>query len=126
MKEPIWVRRDVILAYHDILLARHGGSTGIRDEGILDSALGRPKNLYHYEKPSLYELAASYAFGLKDHPFVEGNKRISFASAVLFLELNHVKFVATEVDAVLNTLALAAGEFDESAYATWLKSNSEK
>ncbi len=127
MKEPIWVRRDVILAYHDLLLARHGGASGIRDAGLLDSALGRPLNLFHYEKPSLCDLAASYAFGLiKNHPFVDGNKRIGFATAVLFLEINGLKFIATEVDAVLKTLALAASEMEEAAFASWLESNSKK
>jgi death on curing protein len=127
VKEPIWVRRDVILAYHDLLLARHGGASGIRDAGLLDSALGRPLNLFHYEKPTLYDLAASYAFGLiKNHPFVDGNKRIGFATAVLFLEINGLKFIATEVDAVLKTLALAASEMEEAAFASWLESNSKK
>jgi death-on-curing protein len=126
MKEPVWVRRDVILAYHDLLLAKHGGASGIRDEGMLDSALDRPKNRFHYEEPSLSELAASYAFGLiKNHPFVDGNKRIGIAAAVLFLELNDKQFIATEVDVVLNTLALAAGEMEESAFSDWLKTNSK-
>jgi death-on-curing protein len=125
MKEPIWVRRDVVLAYHDLLLARHGGSSGIRDQGMLDSALGRPINLFNYEEPSLIQLSASYAYGLiKNHPFVDGNKRIAFATAVLFLELNGRKFNATEVDAVLNTLALAASEIDESKFSEWLEANS--
>lgn len=125
MKEPIWVRRDVVFAYHDLLLARHGGSTGIRDEGMLDSALGRPINLFHYKEPSLNQLSASYAFGLiKNHPFVDGNKRIAFATTVLFLEINDKRFHATEVDAVLKTLALAAGEMKENEYANWLEANS--
>jgi len=119
------VRRDVVLAYHDLLLARHGGSSGIRDQGMLDSALGRPINLFNYEEPSLIQLSASYAYGLiKNHPFVDGNKRIAFATAVLFLELNGRKFNATEVDAVLNTLALAASEIDESKFSEWLEANS--
>ena len=127
MKEPAWVRRDVVLAYHDMLLARHGGVKGVRDEAMLDSALSRPVNLLNYQKPSLYELAASYGFGLiKNHPFVDGNKRIGFATAVLFLELNGKNFVASEVDAVLKTLAVAAGEMDEAAFANWFEVNSEK
>ena len=126
MNEPIWVRRDVVLAYHDMLLSRHGGMEGIRDRGMLDSALGKPVNRFHYDKPSLYQLAASYGFGLiKNHPFVDGNKRIGFATAVLFLELNGKRFVATEVDAVLKTLAMAAGEMDEAAFAEWLMKNVE-
>ncbi len=125
MKTLIWVLRDVVLSYHDLLLARHGGPSGVRDAGILDSALGRPVNLFNYENPSLFQLAASYAYGLiKNHPFVDGNKRIAFATAVLFLELNGKKFHATEVDAVLKTLALAAGEMIEDEYAEWIEANS--
>ncbi len=125
MKEPIWVRRDVVLAVHELVLARHGGDSGIRDEGMLDSALDRPKNLFNYEKPTLHQLAASYGFGLiKNHPFVDGNKRIAFTTAVLFLEVNGWEVSATEVESVLKTLALAAGEIDESGYAQWLKINS--
>jgi death-on-curing protein len=127
MKEPVWVRRDVVIAFHDHLLAEHGGSAGIRDEGLLDSALGKPQNLFVYGKPSLFDLSASYGFGLvKNHPFIDGNKRIGFATASLFLELNGHEFRATEVDVVLRTLALAAGEMSETAYAEWLKANSKR
>lgn len=127
MKEPVWVRRDVVLAFHDRLLSEHGGAGGVRDEGLLDSALGKPQNLLAYGKPSLFDLAASYAFGLvKNHPFIDGNKRIGFATAGLFLELNGYEFRATEVEVVLRTLALAAGEMSESAYAEWLKANSKR
>ena len=74
MKTPVWVRRDVVLAFHESLLAEHGGASGIRDEGLLDSALGRPQNLFSYGKPSLFDLAAAYGFGLvKNHPFIDGN-----------------------------------------------------
>ena len=119
------MRRDVVLAIHDLLLSRHGGGAGMRDERMLDSALDRPKNLFLYEKSTLHDLAASYGFGLiKNHPFVDGNKRIAFSVAVLFLEINGWKFSAAEVDSVLKTLALAASEMDESAYAQWLKENS--
>ena len=127
MKEPVWVRRDVVLAYHERLLSEHGGSAGIRDEGLFESALGRPQNLFAYAKPTLFELAASYAFGLvKNHPFIDGNKRIGFATAALFLELNDLCFFATEVEVVLRTLALAAGESSEAEYAAWLKANSRQ
>ena len=127
MKEPTWVRRDVVLCYHDMLLARHNGKVGIRDEGMLDSALSRPVNLFNYRDPSLYELAASYGFGLmKNHPFVDGNKRIGFATAVLFLELNGKRFAASEVDAVLKTLAVAAGEMNEGVLANWFEANIDK
>lgn len=127
MKTPVWVRRDVVLAFHESLLAEHGGASGIRDEGLLDSALGRPQNLFSYGKPTLFDLAAAYGFGLvKNHPFMDGNKRIGFAIAAVFLELNGFILRASEVDAVLRTLALAAGELTEAAYAAWLEANSEK
>jgi death-on-curing protein len=127
VRKPGWVRRDVVLAYHEHLLAAHGGSAGIRDEGMLDSALGRPENLFAYGKPTLFDLAASCAFGLvKNHPFIDGNKRIGFATAALFLELNGLRFEAPEAEVVLNTLALAAGEMSETAYAAWLKANSKR
>ena len=127
MKAPVWVRRDVVIAFQERLLAEHGGLVGIRDQGLLESALGRPENLLAYGKPTLFELAAGYAFGLmKNHPFVDGNKRIGFGTAVLFLNLNGMRFNAAEVDAVLRTLALAAGEMDEAAYAVWLKANSKR
>lgn len=126
MKAPVWVLHEVARAFHESLLAEHGGAAGIRDAGLLESALGRPENLFAYGTPTLFELAAAYAFGLiKNHPFIDGNKRIGFATAVLFLQLNGIRFAAKEVDAVLRTLALAAGEMDESAYATWLKANSK-
>jgi len=127
MKEPTWVLREVVLLLHEQSLAQFGGSTGVRDEGLMDSALGKPQNLYAYGKPSLFELAASYAFGLvKNHPFIDGNKRAGFVVAVLFIELNGYRFQATEVDAALRTLALAAGEMTETAYADWLKANSKR
>jgi len=127
MKKPVWVRRDVVLAFHERLLAEHGGASGIRDEGMLESALARPENLFGHDKPTLFDLAACYAFGLvKNHPFADGNKRIGFAAAALFLELNGLHFCATEVDVVIRTLALAAGEMTEAAYADWLKANVKK
>ena len=92
---------------------------------MLESALARPRNLLAYGNPSLCDLAGCYAFGLvKNHPFVDGNKRIGFAVAVLFLELNGCHFTASEVEVVLRTLALAAGEMVEGSYAGWMKDNS--
>ncbi len=127
MKEPTWVLREVVVLLHEQSLAQFGGSDGVRDEGLLDSALGKPQNLFAYGKPGLFDLAASYAFGLvKNHPFIDGNKRASFVVAVLFLELNGCTFQATEVDAALRTLALAAGEMSETDYADWLKANSKR
>jgi death-on-curing protein len=125
MNEPVWIRQDVILAFHERLLAEHGGSAGLREPGLLESAMDRPKNLFAYSNPTLHDLAASYGFGLvKNHPFIDGNKRIGLAAAILFLELNNLKFTATEEDGVLRTLALAAGEMSEAAFAAWLEANS--
>ena len=127
MKEPVWVLREVVLTLHEQSLAQFGGSAGIRDEGLMDSALGKPRNLFAYGKPALFDLAASYAFGLvKNHPFIDGNKRTGFIVAVLFLELNGCQFFAGEVDATVRTLALAAGDMTEAAYAQWLKANSRR
>ena len=124
MKEPIWVLRETVLLLHEQSLAEHGGSSGIRDEGLLDSALGRPLNLFSYGNPALFDLAASYVFGLvKNHPFLDGNKRTGFVTGVLFLALNGYRLTATEADAAVRTLALAAGEMTESAYAAWLEAN---
>ena len=125
MKEPIWLRKDVLVAVHERLLAEHGGSTGIRDEGLLESALGRPQDLFAYGKPTLFNLASAYACGvIKNHPFVHGNKRTGFMAAYLFLGRNGYAFEAAEGDVVIKTLAVAAGELDEQHYAEWLKSNS--
>jgi len=126
MKEPTWVLREVVLILLEQSVVQFGGSAEARDEGLLESGLGKPQNLFAYDKPRLFDLAASYAFGLvKNHPFIDGNKRSGFVVAVLFLEINGYKFQATEVDAALCTLALAAGEMAEAAYAEWLKKNSE-
>ena len=125
MKEPRWVLREAVLALHERLLAEFGGLSGVRDVGLFDSALARPQQLLAYGQPDLADLAAAYAFGLvRNHPFFDGNKRIGFATAVLFLDLNGREFAAAEVDAVVQTLALAAGALDEPGYAAWLRRNS--
>src|SRR5690242_13941629 len=124
MKEPDWVLREAVLALQERLLAEFGGPSGIRDQGLLDSALARPENRFSYGKHSLFGVAARYAFGLiKNHPFLDGNKRIGFAVAILFLELNGKTFEASEIDAAIQTLALAAGEVSEKKYAAWLEQN---
>jgi death-on-curing protein len=126
VKEPNWIERDDCLAYHDALLSRFGGAEGIRDMNGLESALARPKNLLAYGKPSPFELSAAYAYGIaSNHPFIDGNKRTAFMTAALFLEINGWVFQATEEDAVLHTLALAAGELSEAEYATWMEESSE-
>lgn len=125
MSEAEWIEKETILCLHEQSLYEHGGSLGMRDEGLLDSALGKPQNLFAYGNPTVFDLAASYAYGLvKNHPFIDGNKRTAFVAAVLMLELNGFQFTADEADAAVRTLALAAGEMTESAYAAWLESNS--
>ena len=125
MSEPNWIERPVLLAVQTELLDRFGGLSGIRDEGLLDSAINKPKNLLAYGKPSVFELAASYAVGLvKNHPFLDGNKRIGFMAAYIFLGANGFSFEATEEEAALETLALAASHSTEADYAAWLERNS--
>lgn len=127
MKRPVWVSGETVLLLHEQLLAAFGGSSGVRDQGLLESALARPENLFVYGDPSLHDLAASYAFGIvKNHPFVDGNKRTGFTVAVLFLELNGQRFDAAEADATVQTLGLAAGAVKEANYAAWLKANSQR
>jgi death-on-curing protein len=122
--EPVWILQRTVLAAHDRLLAAHGGAPGVRDLGLLESALARPQQHYAYGSPNLVELAALYTAGLvRNHPFVDGNKRTGFAIGVAFLELNGFTFQATEEDATRAVLALAAGDSDEADYASWLRSN---
>lgn len=123
MTEPVWLTEEDCLAFHDKLLARFGGAGGVRDHGLLLSALARARHVFSYESPSLYELAAVYAHGIvKNHPFIDGNKRTGLLAAALFLEANGVRFQATEEDAVVQTLALAAGAIGVADFAAWLKS----
>ena len=127
MKAPCWVLRESVLALHEQLLAEFGGLGGLRDPDMFESALARPRQLFAYGKPGLTDLAAAYAFSLvRNHPFLDGNKRTGFTTAVAFLELNGLTFTASEVEAVIQTLALAAGELDEAGYAAWLKKNSKR
>jgi death-on-curing protein len=127
MKEPVWIPAEVIFAVQEELLARFGGLAGLRDEGLLDSALNRPKQLFHYGSPTLFELAAEYALGIvKNHPFLDGNKRAGFMAAYIFLGANGQDLLASEADAVMHTLALAAGETNQKEYAVWLKASCRK
>lgn len=122
MKRPQWVLPEVVLILHGQLLAEFGGEPGVRDEGLLTSALERPVNRLAYGTPSIFDLAAAYAFGIvKNHPFLDGNKRTGFLVAALFLEINGHRLRATEVDAAVQTLGLAAGVVTEAGYAVWLK-----
>jgi death on curing protein len=117
-----WIDKQALLLLHDESLAEHGGSAGIRDQGLLDSALARPLNLEAYGEPDFANLAASYAIGLaKNHPFVDGNKRAAFLSTGLFLYLNGYRLSVSQADATLTMLAVAAGDMDEAAFAEWLR-----
>jgi death-on-curing protein len=119
-----WIDRRALLLLHDESIAEHGGASGIRDEGLLDSALARPLNLVAYGEPDWAELAASYGVGLaKNHPFVDGNKRAAFLAVGLFLALNGRRLVATQAEATMSMLAVAAGSLDEPAFAGWLRSH---
>jgi death on curing protein len=125
MKEPHWFSREECLALHDLMLADYGGLSGVRDDNMLESALAKPRQLFAYGEPTLAEMAAAYAAGVvKNHPFLDGNKRTGFMLGAAFLERNGREFFASEVDATLKTLALAAGEMDERQYAAWLAENS--
>jgi death-on-curing protein len=127
VNEPIWLRLEAILAAHDDQLAEHGGGVGVRDQGLLESALARPLNLHAYGEPSLAKLAASYAFGIaRNHPFVDGNKRTALVAAESFLGLNGVDLTATDLECVEIFLALAAGEITEEELAAWIDRNSRK
>lgn len=120
-----WLKKDVVIAMHSEQIAEHGGSLGIRDAGLLLSALARPQNQTAYGEPSVFDLAAAYAFGIiQNHPFVDGNKRVGFLAAYIFLEHNGWELMASEAEAVTAVLALARGEMDETGFSDWLKDNS--
>ena len=122
MNDWKWVSRKVLLLLHDESLAEHGGASGLRDEGLLDSALARPLNVALYSDPDVASLAASYGVGLaKNHAFVDGNKRAAFLAVGLFLATNGYRLVATQADATLTMLAVAAGDLDEGAFAVWIR-----
>lgn len=125
MTEPIWIDERDAFALHDRLLALHGGAVGVRDEGLLSSALARPQQQYTYaEAPDFIDFAAAYTTGVvRNHPFVDGNKRTGFVIGILFLELNGYCFTASEEDAAHAVLALAAGKLDESGYSAFLRGN---
>lgn len=124
MKEPHWFSREECLALHDMMLADYGGMSGVRDDNMLESALAKPRQLFAYGKPTLAEMAAYAAGVVKNHPFLDGNKRTGFMLGAAFLERNGHEFFASEVDATMKTLALAAGEMSEQEYAAWLAANS--
>ena len=127
MKTPVWLERDVVFAIQGELLARFGGLNGVRDEGLLESALARPLQMFRYGKPGIFDLAASYAHGIvKNPPFLDGNKRVGFIAAYTFLGINGYQLEAPEENAALQTIALAAGEVDADGYAAWLKQSNAR
>jgi death-on-curing protein len=123
-EEPNWLTYEQILAIHGRQLRRFGGAPGLRDEGILRSALQRPVNKWQYEQADLAMLAAAYAFGLaKNHAFVDGNKRAAFLAMVVFLRKNGVRFAPDQAQSTKIMLALAAGEVSEESLARWIRDN---
>ena len=126
MKEPDWILQDTVVAVHQMLLAEHGGLPGIRDETLLNSALARPQQRFAYtSNVSIFELAASYSYGLaKNHPFVDGNKRVALTIAAIFLELNNYTLDAPEAEAVIIFEKLAAGNLNENGLTIWFQDSS--
>jgi death-on-curing protein len=119
-----WVDKQALLLLHDESLAEHGGAAGLRDAGLLDSALARAQNIAAYGQPDVADLAAAYGSGIsQNHPFIDGNKRAAFLSVGLFLALNGYRLVATQAEATITILSLAAGELDEAAFASWLRAH---
>jgi death-on-curing protein len=122
--EPKWVTYEQAIAAHSLQLGRFGGAPGLRDQGLLRSALERPRNKWHYEGAELPELAAAYAFALiKNHAFVDGNKRIAFISMVAFLRMNGITFKPDQAQSTAIILAVAAGEVSEQSLARWIRDN---
>jgi death-on-curing protein len=124
MSEPLWLTRQIIEAIHDEQLAIHGGAGGLRDEGMLESALDRPRNKWSYEQAELAELAAAYAYGVaRNHPFIDGNKRTSLLALYTFLGVNGIDFDVPEAEAATMILSLAAGEVSEEGLTRWIRDN---
>ena len=122
-----WVDRRALLLLHAESLAEHGGGEGLRDEGLLESALARPENLAAYGQPDVADLAASYGLGLaKNHPFMDGNKRAAFLAVGLFLYLNGHRLRATQAEATLTMLAVAGSEITEGEFAAWIRDHTAK
>ncbi len=124
MTEPRWLPKDLILAVHDRQLAEHGGARGVRDVGLLESALARPQNLFAYGENSVATLSGVYAFGIaRNHPFADGNKRTAFVACELFLAANGYELAASDEECLAMMLSLASSEIDEAEFAAWLREN---
>ena len=127
MSEPIWVPNRAVYIIHDRQIARHGGASGLRDEGLLQGALQRPVNKWQYENADTFQCAAAYAFGVaKAHAFVDGNKRTAFVTSVTFLRLNGWHFVTEPVEGVTFMEDLASGAVSEESFRNWLEQSSTK
>jgi death-on-curing protein len=127
MQEWIWLDPAVMAAVHAEQLAEHGGAPGTRDEGLLASALARPRNAANYGEPDIADLAAAYGYGLaRNHPFIDGNKRTAFVAVELFLALNGGELVASDADCVLTMLDVAAGALEEAAFAAWIRAHLQR
>jgi death-on-curing protein len=127
MREPRWLSLDEVRVAHERQLARFGGGAGIRDPGLLESALDRPRNKWAYGEADLVKLAAAYAFGVaRNHPFVDGNKRVAFLTMAAFLRLNGIRFAPSQEGATAIILGLAAGEVGEEGLARWIRDNLPK
>jgi len=124
--DPVWLGKAAVLAMHGRLLAEHGGAPEIRDSSLLDSALARPQNLLAYNDPDICDLAASYTSGIiRNHPFVDGNKRTGFMAGYVFLACNGLRLTVSELDVFQVVTLLAASEIEESEFAAWLRENCE-
>jgi death on curing protein len=127
MSEPIWIEDELVFAIHDRLLVEHGGAEGMREESLLQSALGRPMHHIAYASSDIIELAAKYTAGIvRNHPFIDGNKRTGFVIGVLFLELNGYRFTASEEAAAQAVMELAAGAIDEKGFCEFLRANTKR
>ena len=123
----VWISDKVALAIHDEQLAEHGGASGVRDLGLLESALARPLNLASYGEPDTTELGAAYAIAIaRNHPFIDGNKRTAFMAMVLFLDLNGMRFEPSDGEAVLTMLGLASGQVTDEAFTEWVRTNASE
>ena len=120
----VWIDAEVLKAVHDEQLAEHGGAPGVRDLGLFESALARPRHLAVYGDPDVADLAAAYGYGLaRNHPFIDGNKRTAFVAVELFLMLNGWELTASDAEAVMTMLALAGGDMSEDDFAQWVKTH---
>jgi death-on-curing protein len=120
--DPVWVDQAIVLAIHDEQIAEHGGAIGVRDIGLPESALDRPINLFHYDNADLIELAASYGYAIvRNHAFVDGNKRTSAVVTELFLDLNGLELTASDAEVVTTWLALADKTMGEKEFVAWLR-----